>query len=276
MKMKNLPMYYRRNFTANLTNKLSVKDYIHNTADYNKYKEQHKDTEGDDMPILAVATYDFESAQEYYDSRDEFDFVGIIDQESSRKKVRRIEEIKDEFKIRNKRPKVLAKKRETGVPSFKGAVCRTSKNKKFLLKLAKKINLNTAGMTGRADICNIIRDKLFAMEKYATTNDNNKMTYLIIPVNHPIYPFPLNLEDRIKNILNNIQRETRMSINATIKPIKISTSRSASDEETINMFDDVNYIKYEIEFNETMDKFKSIMEMYGAVKKGKKWIIVVE
>ncbi len=30
--------------------------------------------------------YDFDSVQEYYDNREEFDFVGIIDQESDRKK----------------------------------------------------------------------------------------------------------------------------------------------------------------------------------------------
>ena len=200
-----LPMYYRRNFTASLANKLSVRDYIHNTADYDKYKELQKDDiEGDDgITMLAIATYDFESVQEYYDSRDEFDVVGIIDQESSRKKIRRLEEIKDEFKIRNKRPKILAKKRETGIPSFKGAVCRTSKNKKSLIKLAKKINLDTVGMTGRSDICNIVKDKLFDMEKYSTSSDGNKMTYLIIPYNHPIYPFPLNIEDRIKFVLNN-------------------------------------------------------------------------
>lgn len=261
-----LPMYYRSNFTTNLTNRLSMRDYIKNTVDYNKYKDfQRKDSETFEN-ISPYTLYDFESVQEYYDSRNEFDFVGIIDQESSRKKIKRLEELKDEFKIRNKRPKFLAKKRETGIPSFKGAVCRTSKHKKFLLKLAKKINLDTTRITGRSDICDIIRDKLFDLEKYATTNDSNKMTYLIIPVNHPIYPFPLNLEDRIKYILNSIENETKTSITPIIKPIKISTGR----------FSDIKYIKYNLEFDESMDKFKNIMEIYGALKKGKKWIINIE
>ena len=74
---------------------------------------------------------------DYYDDRKEFKFIGIIDKETNRRKSKRVEEIKDVFKIREKRDKVLDKKRGTGIPSLKGAVCATSKQKEYLEELAK-------------------------------------------------------------------------------------------------------------------------------------------
>ncbi|XWV26232.1 putative NTPase [Tupanvirus soda lake] len=262
-----LPMYYRRNYRPSIINRLSLKDYIHNTAEYKYYKQSHQsqiDAE-EVLPIFTTKNYDFESIQEYYDSREEFDYVGIIDQESTRRKIRKPDEIKDEFKIRGRRPKILSKKRETGVPSFKGAVCKTSKDKQFLLNIAEKLNLTIRDTNVRTDICDTIRDKLFDLEKYSTTKDGNKMTYLIVPANHPIIPFPLNSEDRLKHILNDIQRQTRTSVNPTIDVIP-STGK----------FDDIKYVKYKIIFDSSMDRFGEILEQYGAEKDGNKWIIMVE
>lgn len=265
-----LPMYYRRNYHSSIINRLSLKDYIHNTNEYKNYKETHQgegESDSDEKtPLFLIKNYDFDSVQEYYDEREEFDYVGIIDQESTRKKLRKSEEIRDEFKIRNKRPRILSKKRETGVPSFKGAVCKTSKDKQFLRNIAEKLNLTIKNANVRTDICDTIRDKLFDFEKYSTTKDKNKMTYLIIPANHPVLKFPANLEDRTKYILNDIQRETRTTINPIIHVIDLKEGR----------FSDIKYVKYEIEFDDSMDKFKDIMEMHGAIKRGKKWIIVVE
>jgi superfamily II DNA or RNA helicase len=263
-----LPMYYRRNFRPSIINKLSLKDYIHNTAEYKYYKESHLDEYDTDnaQPIFTNKTYDFDSVQEYYDSRDEFDYVGIIDQESTRKKITKPDEIRDEFKIRPKRPKFLPKKRETGVPSFKGAVCKTSKDKQYLLNIADKLDIKTKNTNVRTSICDIIRDKLFDLEKYATKKDGNKMTYLIIPSNHKLFPFPLNMEDRIKQILNDIKRETRMAVNPTINVIKKNGN-----------FPDIKYVSYEIIFDKSFDKFADIMELHGG-KRNKKgeWIIIVE
>lgn len=262
-----LPMYYRRNYRPPMVNKLSIKDYIHNTKEYKHYKEHHpnESVDGEPLPIFITKNYDFESVQEYYDSRDEFDYVGIIDQESTRKKIRKQDEIKDEFKIRKKRPKILSKKRETGVPSFKGAVCKTSKDKQFLLNIAEKLNLVIKDTNVRTDICDTIRDKLFDLEKYSTSKDGNKMTYLIIPSNHPSIKFPLCLEDRIKFILNDIRHQTRTSIEPKIIVHDIPNGR----------FNDIKYVSYEIIFDKSMDKFKDIMESHGAQKQGNKWIIVV-
>lgn len=263
-----LPMYYRRNYRPIMYNRLSLKDYIQNTTEYKKFKDSYKEESEEDTatPLFVSKNYDFDSIQEYYDSREEFDYVGIIDQESTRRKIRSTEEIKDEFKIRAKRPKFLTKKRETGVPSFKGAVCKTSKDKQMLLNISEKINLNFKETNIRTEICDTIRDKLYDLEKYSTNKDKNKFTYLIIPANHPNpkYTFPLNLEDRIQYIIDEINRETRTNVKPTVKPIK-----------TTGAFNDIKYFTYELEFDKSMDRFREIIEKYGGVKNGNKWIITV-
>jgi hypothetical protein len=45
---------------------------------------------------------------------------------------------------------------------------------------------------------------MLELEKYAT--GNKKITYIMIPKNHPIYPFPYNLEDRVEYIKNEIHK----------------------------------------------------------------------
>ncbi len=263
-----LPMYYRRNYRPVITNRLSLKDYIHNTNEYKYYKESHQDMydTDDNLPVFATKNYDFDANQEYYDNRDDYDYVGIIDQESTRKKIRKPDEIRDEFKIRPRRPKHLPKKRETGVPSYKGAVCKTSKDKQYLLNIAEKLNIKIKDTNIRTSICDIIRDKLYDLEKYSTTKDGNKMNYLVVPINHPTIKWPLCLEDRMKQILGDIKRETRSAINPKINVIKGS-----------GRFPDIKYVSYEIVFDNSMDKFKDVMEMYGAKKiKGKGWTIMVD
>ena len=263
-----LPMYYRRTYRPFIMNKLSIKNYIHNTAEYKSYKETQQVSDMDDeAPSFISLHYDFDSVLEYYDSRDEYDYIGIIDQASNKKRVRDGESIQDEFKIRSRRPKVLEKKRETGVPSFKGAVCRTSKDKQFLMKIAEKLELDVSDDAARVDICDKIQAKLYDLEKYSTSKDGNKFTYLIVPANHPspLYRFPVNNEDYSKLILNNIQRETRTTISPEIRIIK-----------TKGKFKDIKYANMEIIFDKNMDKFADILKKRGAVKKDQKWIITVD
>ena len=71
---------------------------------------------------------------DYYEKREENFIVGIID-----KKTSSAEGTKDIFKIREPRAKILDKKRGTGIPTLKGAVCSTSKDKNYLLKILNKI-----------------------------------------------------------------------------------------------------------------------------------------
>ncbi|MEM0354096.1 MAG: DEAD/DEAH box helicase family protein [Thermoplasmata archaeon] len=282
---ENLPIYYRRNFSLSIQNQLGLKDYIQHTDEYKKYvknSQKEKDTK-------TVSSYDFDSVQEYYDSRDEFDYVGIIDQVVGRK-VEKSNEILDVFKIRPRRPKVLVKKRETGIPSFKGAVCHVSKDRQILVDIAKKLNLDVTSMTSRLDICNLIRDKLFDLEKYSTSKDGNKMTYLIIPSNHPRIKFPLNIEDRTKWILNQIQKEIKIKVNAHIKVVPIKKERNRQKLESRNdsnfntnnysgskhFFPDIRYFYYEIIFDQSMDNYGDVLKEFGAIRENNRWILVVD
>jgi hypothetical protein len=112
--------------------------------------------------------------------------------------------IEDVFKIRPKKEKELDKKRGIGIPSLKGAVCYTSKDKKYLYDIAKAIGINNVQKITRFNICEVIRQRLLFLEKYSLSKEKNKYTFMIIPHNHSIYEFPYNLEDRIEYIKNNI------------------------------------------------------------------------
>ncbi|AGC01979.1 DEAD-like helicase [Acanthamoeba polyphaga moumouvirus] len=260
---EDLPMFYRRTYQIPTTNKISIKNFIQNTDEYTDYRNNNRDevdNDNGDNNIYDVP-YDFDSIQDYYDERDEFDYVGIIDKESGRRKNQN--EVVDEFKIRKRRPKILSKKRQTGVPSFKGAVCKTSKDKQYLYNISKKLKLQVDNTYSRVGICDLIRDKLYDLEKYSTNKEGNKMTYLIVPANHPTIPFPLNLEDRVDYIIRDIERETRSNISPEIRIIN-----------TEGRFDDINYYYYELIFT-GMNKYQDIMKNYGAVQEGDQWIMKI-
>ena len=108
----------------------------------------------------------------------------------------------------------MEKKRGTGIPSLKGAVCSTSKNREYLEDIAKELNLDTSGDDTRVGICDKLHEKMLLLEKYSSGKE--KMTYVMIPSNHPSYPFPYNLEDRIEftkaKITNNIKFKLNMSV----------------------------------------------------------------
>nr|URM62211.1 ATP dependent RNA helicase [Mimivirus sp.] len=102
------------------------------------------------------------------------------------------------------------------------------------------------------------------MEKYTTDESGNKMTYLIVPANHPTIPFPLNLQDRMQYIIQEIERETRTSVNPQIEIIQ-----SQGD------FDDIDYFYYRLIFN-NMNRYSDIMRLYGGVQENDKWIIIIK
>ena len=66
-------------------------------------------------------------------------------------------------------------------------------------------------------ICNELRDKMLYLEKYSTTKDGNKKTYVIVPFNHLKYQFPYNLEDRIKNRIGMINKIVDRHVEITTK-----------------------------------------------------------
>ncbi len=207
---ENVPMYYRTTYQHSYQSKLSLYNYLLNE----KYEI---DTDIDvSEEEIEQSLYNFDDVMDYYDNRKEFKFVGIIDKETNRRKSKRVDEIEDVFKIREKREKILEKKRGTGIPSLKGAVCATSKQKEYLEELAKDvgIKLNVKDLT-RDDICNSIMNKLIELEKYST--GNKKITYIMIPKNHPKLKFPLNLEDRAEFIKNEVNKLLSTNIKFTEK-----------------------------------------------------------
>lgn len=182
-------MYYRTHKPIKLDNNLSLYNYIKSTIQ-SLNMELVSTTN-----VLDKDAYDFNSVLHYYESRPEFKYVGIIDRENSTKKIK--ETANDIFKIREKRKK-SDKKRGLGIQSFKGSVCSVSFDKAYLEKIAKSIDVDLSNKNNRTKLCDLIKNKLYNLEKYST--GENKMTYLIIPSNHPSIVFPLNLEDRVEYI----------------------------------------------------------------------------
>ena len=204
---------------------------------------------------------------EYYDNRPEFEFVGIIDKESLRRKNKAIEDLADVFKIRERRKKILDKKRGTGIPSLKGAVCFSSKSKEYLENIAKKIKLKIKGDETRTDICNRIKKRLLFLEKYSTAEKKNKMTYVMIPKNHKQYTFPYNLEDRAKYVLDQIKEEIKFSISIKTKKIK-----KVLKEEKL----DAILYRIEIKDEKRLEKFKDLFKSLGFVLEGDKLVAKIE
>jgi superfamily II DNA or RNA helicase len=258
------PMFYRNNLEIDIENPVPVKNYIKD-----KFGDKItlvKQDEGRNDKKKKSSGYDFESVMSYYDNRDEHTIVGIIEQN------RNIEE-NDIFKIRNQRPKVLDKKRGTGIPSLKGAVCSTSKDRDFLIKIINKLpgleTLKNLQDKNRDYLCDIIQNKLMFMEKYSTSKEGNKKTYVMIPNDHPKYPFPYNLEDRIKEIINSIQKTSGIQLDYQVKKENNGIFLNQRDK---------NFVRYLLTFknSKSLDASLSNIRKYKGELKGNIWTIVIE
>ena len=107
------------------------------------------------------------------------------------------------------------------------------------------------------------------LEKYSTSKDKNKMTYLMMPANHPRYSFPFNLEDRIKYVLDYLQKETGIKIKHSVKKMNNGIFMNRRDKE---------FVKYELTFSNSklIEKEKVFIEKYGGKLNKGKWVIIVE
>lgn len=251
---EDVPMYYRSHYDKHLFTAVSLNNYVKDLQEDTKVQESKTEVTHD------TGIYDFESTREYYDSRDEFPYVGIIDKELSRHKHKRQEELTDVFKIRNKRGKILAKKRGIGIPTMKGAVC-TTRDINYLTNVLKKLDM-TDNSKSRVTICDRLMEQLLYLEKYSTAKDKNKMTYVIIPANHSKYPFPYNLEDRVEYIKLKIKNSIRANIT-----FKVDIKKDKGKE-----------AKYYISFPHTkqLESYIDLLKKNGAKRVGSKWQIVVE
>lgn len=255
---EDVPMYYRSFFNKNISQNLSLYNYIKTNPKYLSMKST-KSTSVSDIDININNDYNFDDVMEYYDSREEFDYVGIIDKEVSRRKNKRPDELDDVFKIREKRAKILDKKRGTGIPSLKGAVCSTSKNKEYLESIAKKLKVDIDPNDTRELICRAIKHKMLELEKYST--GKNKMTYIMIPSNHSDYPFPYNLEDRVEFIIDQIKNKIKLKLNINIK------------DSTYNGHPIYQII---IDNNNNVKDMADVMKSFDAQKKNNSWIITIK
>jgi superfamily II DNA or RNA helicase len=259
---ENVPVYYRKKNKIKQNNLVHISNYIKNNFDYKSVKNnkdnKYKENKG----------YDFDSTMEYYEKRAENFIVGIID-----KKTSSAEGTKDIFKIREPRAKVLDKKRGTGIPTLKGAVCSTSKDKKYLVNILKKLPKNdlieVKKSKTRDSLCKLIKNKLLFLEKYSTSKDKNKLTYIMIPSNHDELDFPFNLEDRIKDKINKINKIINRNINIIVNKSKNGIFLKKRNKDLLKytiILDNSKYIK---------DNEKSIKNL-GFKLIDNKWELIVE
>jgi Type III restriction enzyme, res subunit len=258
-----VPLYYRSNKTDEVKYELSLYHYLKNLPEY---KRKVRGTKKIKSVIEEAHVYNFDDTMEYYDSRDEYKYVGIVDKEASRRKSKTAEEIKDVFKIREQLPKILDKKRGTGIPSLKGAVCSTSKSKEYLEEVANNLDAKYDDDMTRVDICSAIEQKMLIKEKYATDKKGDKYTYIRIPANHPTLQFPYNLEDRIRHLITKIRNEIKFAVD-----IKTGKAKKKSGPEK-------GMPSYSITIAQKpqLKEYTEFLKKLGAKESSKEWTITVE
>ena len=258
---ENIPMYHRTVFDKPMQSNLTLYNYLKNLAKLPADKKI-KQKQDEDLAEKLASIYDFASVMDYYDNRDEFKYVGIIDKESSRRKTKTVEELADVFKIREKRPKILQKKRGVGISSIFGSVCSTARSAKELQSIAKSLNIKIVYEDTRQNVCEKIKNKLLFMEKYSTAKKGNKMTYVMIPKNHPVYVFPYNLEDRKEYIVDSIKEKIKFKLNMSAKDIPTKV-------------DNENVLEYKIEIKDSTElkEFSDFLKEIGFTLAKGVWII---
>jgi len=213
---ENITMYYRQTLDIIDNNQISIENYVkynYNYVDDNNDKKNNTDN--------FDIEYNFDDVLEYYNKREENFIVGIIDKNKNKLAY----DNNDLFKIRPNIEKISTKKRGTGIYSLKGAVCTTTKDKNSLIKLYNKLSDEKIEKNlTKESLCENIKNRLLYLEKYSTSKDGNKKTYMIIPFNHPIYEFPYNLEDRIKHIIKQLNKFIDINLNITVKKEKDSNN----------------------------------------------------
>ena len=250
-------MYYRTSYDKYITNNISLYDYLKHSGAFTLFK---LDTISEKTTDNITMGYDFDSVMEYYSGRKEFDIVGIIDKEPNKKKLKSFEELEDVFKIREKRKLGNSKKRGVGIQTLTGSVCVNSQSKGHLKNILKKLHIDVDDLS-RSNMCNGIRDKLLELEKYSTDKNKDKLTYIIIPFNHPQYQFPYNLEDRTKYIIEKIN-------NVIKSELKINVTEQIENKKPI--------YKISIKQNNVLDEHDDFLKSLNAEKNKSGWIILVK
>jgi hypothetical protein len=260
-----VPMYYRTTFDRKVYKQLTLYNYLKNTDKYQEFLKSNKKIDDDEGDMEKdIGGYDFDSVMDYYDNRDEYKYVGIIDKEINRRKTKQFDENKDIFKIREKRSKILDKKRGTGIASLLGATCSTSKARSYLEDIAIEFKLKYKSDETRFNLCEMIKNKMIELEKYAIGKD--KITYIMVPANHPTIVFPLNLTDRVEYIQTKIKEAIKFSLD-----VKINTKKKGAGDDKGKP-----YYEIVIKNDPKLKEFESVFHKYNAKLNNNVWTITIE
>ena len=258
-------LYNRTKFKLDNDNLIPIKNYI--IKKYGKELEVESKESNIELKVKKEK-YDFKSVQYYYEKRDDNFIVGIVDKNNLDKN------IDDLFKIRPPIKKT-DKKRGTGIYSLTGSVCATSKEKNYLLDKLKKIvsissefKINT-NLSTRSDICNEMMKFLLYLEKYGTSSKNNKLNYIVIPSNHKIYPFPFNLEDRVKDRLTKVKNLVKREFTHQVKKGKNGKFTK------LNLKNQISYT-IELKNDKYLSENKNELSKLGFELKGNNWILDIQ
>jgi superfamily II DNA or RNA helicase len=233
---ENITSYYRKNITSIVDNTnygLSV--FLKH---YHNYTPKNTET----------FKYDFDTEKEYYNKRPEWDYVGILDFDNA------INE--DVFKIRERiKDKNITKKRGVGIISYRGSTCFNSKTKEEINAIGNKLKIKNINDMTKVDACNTIKNILFEIEKY--NKDKDKKTFFIIPSNHPTIKFPLNLQDRVEYLKENINKlfsdTTKFKIQENPKSYVLEFSKEKIPNTILNKI-------LELGFTQNNDNFSITIE----------------
>lgn len=255
---ENIPIYYRTVFKNTLYNDLTIYNYLKSIDILSIVNKLIIDKESEDI-------YNFNCIIDYYDIKPEYDYVGIIDQVE----ILNSKKFKDIFKLRKKREHIVTtRKKKVGIPTLLGAVCETKK-KNELIEIAKDLDIDIKHENMViSKLCDLIKIKLLFLEKYSTNDNNNKYTYFIVPCNHKIYPFPLNLEDRVEFIVNNL---------ILLIPIKLDIEIIKMDNGIFENKRHKDLARYQI-IIKNVEKYKEIFVKFEFKldKKDNNWSLIIE
>ena len=108
---------------------------------------------------------------------------------------------------------------------------------------------------------------LLYLEKYSTTKDGNKMTYMMIPADHPLYPFPFNLEDRVKYLLQKVKEIIDREFEHTV---------SKSNDGSFNDIKKQKSYTIEIKNNKYLEDNKTKIEKLGFKIVKSNYVMIVD
>ena len=267
---ENVSMYYRTIFHSNIFNDLSIYSYL-KTTDILSLINKSTDT-------VNNIFYNFKNIINYYNKKKEYNYIGIIDKVSSNKLIN-TENIPDTFKLRLSFENKNDKKRGIGIQKNVGGICETSQNKQELNTIFKKIksfaqknfvinNKILDSSASKTNTCNNIKILLHFLEKYSTTKLNNKFTYFIIPDNHETYKFPINLEDKIQDIIQNIENNNNNN--------KFDYDLKKDNNGIFENIRDKNLPKYTISINKNTNINTTTLKELKFTIKNNIWQLIIE